>query len=236
MNEPFVFRKMLYLVEATGMRARTLDQMLRVVTVVDPLSIGFHMHREYLEFRFVDPEWPNDFSYWSAKVLGDQVLAEKLAALRVFNYRTLEGLQRHLARMLAEHMESVPESTHLVAPHGRDFIFSMARSIVMDVGRQTRTLEEFANALMEVEGSSIYFHIFETRFYGGEGHAIDFALWVTQSLGMPELGERMAAFDPYVFSLEGARKAMVRMVTEEARAKRGEASARPQPPLPGRPE
>ena len=36
MNEPFVFRKVLYLVEATGMRARTLDQMLRVVTVVDP--------------------------------------------------------------------------------------------------------------------------------------------------------------------------------------------------------
>src|SRR5689334_11274291 len=164
MNEPFVFRKVLYLVEATGLRARTLDQMLRMVTIVDPVSIGYHMHREYLEFRFVEPEWPNDFAYWAAKILGDQVLAEKLAALRVFNYRTLEGLQRDLARMLAEHMESVPESAHLVAPEGRDFIFAMARSIVLDTGRQTRTLEELATALSEVEGSSIYFHIFETRF------------------------------------------------------------------------
>ena len=219
MNEPFVFRKALYLVEATGRRARTLDEMLRVVTVVDPLSISYHLHREYLAFRFVEPAWPNDFADWSARVLGDLVLAEKLSALRIFHYRTLEALKLDLAHALAEHLEEVPPAAAQVAPEGREFIFCMPRSIVIDCRRQARTLAELRTALAEVESSSIFFHVFETRFSGGEGNENDFATWVRSSLGMSELADRLLAFDPYMFSLEGARKAMLRLLDE---ARRGE--------------
>jgi hypothetical protein len=217
MNEPFVFRKVLYLVEAAGQRARTIDQMLRVVTVVDPISIGYHMHREYLEFRFVEPEWPNDFAYWAAHSLGDPVLAEKLAALRLFSHRSLDSLRLDLARMLAQHMEEWPESSHLVAPVGRDFIFCMARSVVVDCQREARTLAELQAALSDVDASSIYHHLFETRFAGGEGRMHDFATWVREALGMAALAERLSAFDPYMFSLEGARRAMVRILAEAER-------------------
>jgi uncharacterized protein DUF5752 len=213
MNEPFVFRKVLYLVEATGKRARTLDELLRVVTVVDPIAISYHMHREYLAVRFLEPEWPNDFADWSAVVLGDRILAEKLSALRVFNYRTLESLQLDLGRMLAMHLEEFPAAAAQVAPPGRDFIFCMARAVVCDCNRQARNLAEFATALGEVESSSIFFHLFETRFAGGDRDN-DFALWARQSLNKPKLAERLEAFDPYMFSLEGARKALLRIVRE----------------------
>src|SRR5438552_1258615 len=176
MNEPFVFRKVLYLVEATGKRARTLDELLRVVTVVDPIAISYHMHHEYLAVRFMEPEWPNDFAAWAADVIGDRILAEKLAALRVFNFRTLESLQLDLGRMIATHLEEFPAAAAQVAPPGRDFIFCMARSLVCDCNRQARSIAEFASALGEVESSSIYFHLFETRFAGGD-RANDFALW-----------------------------------------------------------
>jgi hypothetical protein len=213
MNEPFVFRKVLYLVEATDKRVRTLDEMLRAVTLVDPMAISYHMHREYLAWRFLEPEWPNDFAAWSAEVLGDRILAEKLAALRVFNYRTLESLQLDLGRMIALHLEEFPAAAAQVAPPGRDLIFCMARAVVCDCHREAHNLEEFAAVLSEVESSSIYFHLFETRFTGGD-RANDFALWVRQSLGKPELGQRLEEFDPYMFSVEGARRALLRIVRE----------------------
>lgn len=213
MNEPFVFRKVLYLVEATGKRAHTLDELLRVVTIVDPMSISYHMHREYLAVRFLEPEWPNDFAAWAAMVIGDRVLGEKLAALRVFNYRTLESLQLELGRMIASHLEEFPSAGAQVAPPGREFIFCMARAVVTDCNRQARTIGEFAQVLADVESSAIYFHLFETRFAGGD-RANDFALWARESLRKPQLAERLEAFDPYMFSLEGARKALLRMVRE----------------------
>ncbi len=213
MNEPFVFRKVLYLVEATGKRARTLDELLRVVIVVDPIAISYHMHREYLAVRFLEPEWPNDFADWAGVVLGDRILAEKLSALRVFNYRTLESLQLDLGRMIANHLEEFPAAAAQVAPPGRDFIFCMARAVVCDCNRQARNLTEFAGVLSEVESSSIFFHLFETRFAGGD-RANDFALWARESLRKPQLADRLEAFDPYMFSLEGARKALLRIVRE----------------------
>jgi Family of unknown function (DUF5752) len=213
MNEPFVFRKVLYLVEATGKRARTLDELLRVVTVVDPMSISYHMHREYLAVRFMEPEWPNDFAAWAADVVGDRILAEKLAALRVFNYRALASLQLDLGRMIAHHLEEFPVAGAQQAPPGRDFIFCMARAVVCDCNRQAKTLGEFQTALSEVESSSIFFHLFETRFAGGD-RANDFALWARESLRNPRLADRLESFDPYMFSLEGARKALLRMARE----------------------
>ena len=213
MNEPFVFRKVLYLVEATDKRAHTLDELLRGVTLVDPISISYHMHHEYLAVRFMEPEWPNDFAIWAADVLGDRILAEKLSALRVFNYRTLESLQLDLGRMLAHHLEEFPPAAAQQSPPGREFIFCVARAVVCDCNRQARTLQDFAQVLGEVESSSIYFHLFETRFAGGD-RANDFSLWARESLRMPRLAERFEAFDPYMFSLEGARKALLRIIRE----------------------
>ena len=186
MNEPFVFRKVLYLVEATGKRARTLDELLRVVMVVDPMSISYHMHREYLAVRFMEPEWPNDFAGWAAGVIGDRTLAEKLSALRVFNYRTLESLQLDLARMIATHLEEFPSASAQVVPPGRDFIFCMARAVVCDTHRQARNLSEMASVLSEVESSSIYFHLFETRFAGMRpGHLIKHGTRIPPSQVVP---------------------------------------------------
>ena len=52
MNSPFVFRKVTWLVEASGKRAASLDELLRLLTVAEPRAIAFHMHREYLAVKF----------------------------------------------------------------------------------------------------------------------------------------------------------------------------------------
>ena len=213
MPEPFVFKKVLYLVEVTGRRARTLDELLRALAVVPAESVGYHMHREFLQYKFAPIEYPNDFAYWAARALGDQMLAEKLAVLRVFKYQSLDLLRIELGRQVAEHLLEYPEAAHQNAQPGREFHFLKARSVVMGCDRSARNLDELSAAIADCESSSLYFHLFETRFGGGRGRDNDFAEWLRSSLGDEELADRIANIDPYMFSLEQVRKVLLRAFT-----------------------
>lgn len=214
MADPFVFKKVLYLVEVTGRRARTLDELLRALSVVSAESVGFHMHREFLAYKFAPIEYPNDFAYWTAKVLGDEILGEKLASLRVFKHRSLDGLRQELLRLVGEHLLETPDASLHLAPWDREFHFLQARSIVMDCNRSAANLEELVGALAEVESSSLYFHLFKTRFGGGRGRDNDFAEWLRSSLGQEELAARVANVDPYMFSLEQVRRTLLKIFLE----------------------
>lgn len=212
--EPFVFKKVVYLVEVTGRRARTLDELMRAIATVPTDSIGYHMHREFLAFKFAPIEYPNDFALWATRSLGDEILGEKLASLRVFTHRSLEGLRLELMRLLGEHLFAQPEAAGFTATPERAFHFLMARSVVLGCDRQARTVEELASVLAEIEASSLYFHLFETRFRGGKGRENDFAEWLHHGLGQEELAAKVAQIDPYMFSLEQARRTIVRTLLE----------------------
>ena len=121
---PFIFRKVLYLVEAAGRRAATLDELLRAVSVVDARSIGYHMHRDFLAHKFVRSEYPNDFASWAARIIGDEILGERLASLIVFRYHSLEEVRAELARLVAEHLMGHPEAALERAPRGPGYISS----------------------------------------------------------------------------------------------------------------
>jgi hypothetical protein len=215
--EPFVFKKVLYLVEVTGRRARDLDGLLRALAVVPPESVGYHMHREFLAYKFAPIEYPNDFAYFAVKILGDEVLGEKLASLRVFHHRTLDGLRLEIARLVAEHLLLQPEAAeHVVAPE-RAFHFLTARPVVMGCDRVATTLAELTGVLADVEASSLYFHLFETRFSGGRGRESDFAEWIRNSLGEEALAARVANIDPYMFGLEQVRRTLLETLLPRSR-------------------
>ena len=214
MADPFIFRKVVYLVEVTGRRARTLDELLRALAVIPAESVGYHMHREFLAYKFAPIEYPNDFAYWTAKVLGDEIVGEKLANLRVFKHRSLEGVRTEIARLVGEHLLAYPDAAKSVAPPDREFHFLVARSVVMDCNRQAKTLAEFTGAVSEIESESLYFHLFETRFAGGRGRESDFAEWIRGSLGVEALADQMANIDPYMFSLEQVRRTLLKTLAE----------------------
>jgi hypothetical protein len=73
---------------------------------------------------------------------------------------------------------------------------------------EVRTLQEFRNALTEVEISAIYFHVFEAR-HRLKHEESDFSAWIQHSLGMPELAEQLRAINPYLGSLERVRSALL---------------------------
>jgi hypothetical protein len=218
MPDPFIFRKVFYLVEATGRRARRLDELHRLVVVADIDAIGYHMHREFLTYKFAHTEYPNDFAYWTARVLGDEIVGERLANLRVFKHGSLSGLKAEISEIIADHLLSYPETANQVAPRGREFNLCNARKFVLTTGRIARDLPEFTGALAEVEASALYYHMFETRYdsggAGGGRRPNDFADWTRQALGLPRLADKLESFDPYMFSLEQARRALIRLCSE----------------------
>jgi hypothetical protein len=220
MPEPFIFKKVLYLVEVTGRRARTLDELLRALATVPAESVGYHMHREFLAYKFAPIEYPNDFAYFSAKVLGDEVLGEKLASLRVFKHRSLDLLRLELARLVGEHLLEHPEAAEQVAPYARAFHFLYARPVVMECNRVAKTLEQLTGAIAEIESSSLYFHLFETRFSGGRGRENDFAEWIRGSVGDEPLAAKVANIDPYMFSLEQMRRTLLSTLMQPSPEKR----------------
>src|SRR5262249_4778331 len=106
-----------------------------------------------------------------------------------------------------------PDAAAVRAPAGREFTFCEVTKFVMGTSHSARDLSEFAAAIAEIEASSLYYHLFDTR-YDGAQRPNDFATWAENSLGNKALAPRLSTFDPYMFSLEQARRVILRHVAE----------------------
>ncbi len=72
-------------------------------------------------------------------------------------------------------------------------------------------LREFAETLRKISLGSLYFHVFESRLRLGKG-LNDFSTWLQDSLGEAELAEDIARLDPYTYTLEGLRSALIQLI------------------------
>jgi hypothetical protein len=210
MRSPFHFKKVLYLIEATGRSARRLEELLRMVLIAPDDTVGYHMHHEFLVSPRLLPEYSNDFADWAGRALGANRLCERLANLRVFKHRTLDSLKTELARLIADELSTVPGVSELAVSDERAFHFVTARSILLEAGPPAHDVEELRRAITQVEPGCLYYHLFETRFAGGARDG-DLAEWL-HGIGNPELAQRLALFDPYMFSLEDARRELLAML------------------------
>src|SRR5262249_33592591 len=70
------------------------------------------------------------------------------------------------------------------------FDFVRSRIVEIPTGIEARTLEEFRQALIDVDASAIYFHLVEARMRLGRGQN-DFASWLERGLGLSRLAARL---------------------------------------------
>jgi hypothetical protein len=64
-----------------------------------------------------------------------------------------------------------------------------------------------------VDQSAIYFHLVESRLRLGRGRN-DFAAWLEQGLGLPDVAARIQTVNPYAGSLEQARARLIAILDE----------------------
>jgi len=111
----------------------------------------------------------------------------------------------------------------------KEFHFLTRLNLVELLGRQAKNVQELFEGIRQVPGASIYYH---THRFIQQHHFLspeppnDFAFWVTNSLGMDKLGERLAAVDTVKFrSIGGLREsflAILKSFLEERNARNGD--------------
>lgn len=192
--------------EILGKEAEDEKRLVELIEEVPIDAIYFHTHSYFLRHSYVDRVYPNDFAQWVAMEVRDHVLAERLAVVDPFAFTNLEALREELISIIDDHLSRTSIVPRVI--FGAPFHFNQSRILEVPTGLEATSLRTFHHALTEVEVSAIYFHVFEARHRLARSEN-DFSAWVRQSLGMPELAEKLQAINPYLGSLERLRSALI---------------------------
>ncbi len=208
-RNPFHFRTHLELRESTGLKARNARELVNIIKDVSGSVIYYHTHVFLQQHQFLSPEPPNAFAYWVKNFLGEDVLAERLSSIDIYQFSSIRALREKLIEVIEGHLFNMKEIR--TAPLGKEFDFTKSRSFVLPTSYTTYNLEEMVEALKKVTIRSIDFHIFNVRLRLERG-INDFSNWINTSLGYPELASRLETFDPYTYTLEGLRQNIINII------------------------
>jgi Family of unknown function (DUF5752) len=214
---PFLFWKAAFLVEVTPFWAMSLGQLLTGITLAPEMAIFYHLHQRF--FRDPDrlPAYPNDLAAWADTVLGNAVVAERLANLNLIRCVNLAVVRREMSVILAEHLRHNGEGREV--PWEDRFIFCQPRLVVFPSRREARTPVECVDVLRDVDSDTIGYHLFAPKIAPGPV-ANDFAVWF-RHWGYTSLAQQLDAFDPYLNSLEDNRAYLLELVDMGLRQPRG---------------
>lgn len=208
-KEPFRFVNRTHLTELTGLKARNLRELAEVLKGAPDAVIYYHTHHFLEQHHYLTPEPSNDFAIWVSDALGDEMLGERLASINTFGFPNLGTLRERLVAVIEEYLSS--GSNFREAMPGRDFHFMKSVSVILPTLYVAHDLREFVEVLRKISLGSLYFHVFESRLRLGRG-LNDFSIWLQDSLGESELGEEIARLDPYTYTLEGLRSALIQLI------------------------
>lgn len=207
-KEPFRFYTRLHLSELTGLRAATLTELLALIKEVPGACIYHHTHRFLQQHQFLSPEPPNDFSYWTARILGENELGEHLASIDTMQFSHIRALRQEIARTIEEYLKNNKPARLRFAREGAEFHFIKSVSFIIPTPYIAGNLVDFIEIMRKVTIDSIYFHIFEARLRL-EKETNDFSVWMEDSLGEKELADELSRLDPYTRTLDDLRNTII---------------------------
>ncbi len=208
-KEPFRFVSRTHLTELTGLKAKNLHELVDVLKRVPDAVVYYHTHHFLEQHHYLTPEPSNDFAVWVGDALGDEILGERLASVNTFEFPNLGAIRERLVAIVNEYLSN--GSNFREAMTGREFHFMKAVSVTVPTSYVAHDLREFVEALRKISLGSLFFHIFESRLRLGKG-LNDFSIWLNDSLDESELGEEIGQLDPYTYTLEGLRSALIRLI------------------------
>ncbi len=208
---PFHFLGCWELREVLGRRAFDERELLEHLEEVPLDSIYFHTQSVLLRERVFPGRYPNDFATWAAVQVRDEVLGEKLGVIDPQGYPDLESLRAEVVSLIDDHLAQLTLVPRVI--FGAPFHFVQSRVLEIPTGVKVRTLTEFRDALATVDTAVVYLHVVEARGRRG-GRRNDFAAWVDEQLGLPELAAKMARLNPFPLGLEEMRRRLLAVCGE----------------------
>lgn len=212
-TEPFRFYECILMVRPLGIWALNLREFLFALKSVDTECIHHHFHQASLKHQFDIADYPNDFAQWAALLLEDAALGEKLGNLNPYHFENLDLLKENLLEIVEDHLFDSPFVPS--AKPGMEFHFCSDTTLVVDTGREVRTLSQFRQSLEHVDNSSLYYHFYESRFRLPGAHSDDFSNFFEKSLGLPGLAQAVRSMEIYFTRLKEVRAGLMNLVDQE---------------------
>lgn len=200
-KEPFEFKQCVSIVKSTGTHVKNLSEMRQAISKIGDESIFHHVHQYFLKGHML--EYTNDFSQWAGESLEERALAERLASIDPYTFKSINGARKELIREIDAFLDMFPKP-HDVMEENK-FYFNETVSFVFQVGVRTKTLAEFLVAIEYIDAGSIYYHFYDSRVRLGEGTVDDFSRWIEHSLGRKNIADQIREIDPFMHSIESIR-------------------------------
>ena len=204
----FIFDTELHLVVLTSINVRSLVGLRAELHNVPSSSIFLHTHRNYLAHDFQRTNHANDFARWVSTALREEALAEKLAAIDLLAFTSVEGLREALINTVDDYLRELDRPSAECRSE-EAFHFCQSRSFVLPTGLVADSVSDFFEKMRSLSNASLYFHFFEARLRL-ERRTNDFSLWLTDQ-GRSDLADAIDRLNPYARTLDELRDEIVQI-------------------------
>lgn len=214
-RNPFYFYTSSNLVELTGKKADTLEELAGLLKRCTGSAIFYHVFQSYRERHFAIERYHSDFAQWISNSLDEEALAERLGVLDVRDFTSIRELREAILQIVESHLREHPECKERTGK--TPFFFCQSVSIIMPTKYIARDLRDFYQILGGIGIHSIHYHLVEARLRLGID-TNDFSHWIRTSLSKERLAKRIEQIDIYLHTLEEIRRKILQFIQEELRS------------------
>jgi hypothetical protein len=209
---PFYFNSAAHLLRISREKATNLEELLHALRQCNDACVFQHMFQTLEEHHFIREGFSNDFAHWAFAACNEVALAERLAALDIRDFTSIEALRLRLVEILDEYLKKNPRVAARTAME--PFYLMAADLVVVPTPYVARNLEEFLDGLRKVSVHSIYYHFIDARLRL-KLNTNDFSVWLEEELDMGNAADRLNRIDIYTSTLEGVRRSIQRIIESE---------------------
>jgi hypothetical protein len=209
---PFYFNSAAHLLRIGRERADNLQELLEAIRACNDACIFQHTFQTLEEHHFIREGFSNDFSHWAFSACNEVELAERLAALDVREFTSIDALRERLVHIFETYLTRNPRAASRAAME--PFYLMAADMVVIPTPYVARNLEEFADGLKKVSIHAIYYHFIDARLRIKLNNN-DFSVWLEEELDLGQAADRLNRIDIYTSTLEGVRRNILRIIEGE---------------------
>jgi hypothetical protein len=198
-REPFVFKASATVARYSGYFADSARTLQTALEGVPASSIYYHLHHALFRLHFTTSEFVNDFASWSWTTLGDEPLAELLAAVDPLDLVSIQQSREALVRIIGDYVGRM-EYTPSVGFRQR-FCFQSSTTLIYPVGRTAESVRSFAAAAKEASAESLFYHLVVAPVLEGKRDN-DFTIWL-RAQGCDREADEVGRLSPYSTDLYG---------------------------------
>jgi hypothetical protein len=208
----FEFKQCVYILKATGLKARTLSEMRECISTISDESIFHHTYQYFLKGHIL--EYTNDFAQWAGESIEESALAEHLSSIDIYEFTSINDLRKNILDVIDKYLADFPMPRDAMPEN--EFYFNETKTLIFSAGTKVQNLAEFLIAVKYIDSSSLYYHFYEARVRLGGG-VDDFSAWIEHILGKNEVAVKIRSIDPFIHTIEGIREHLVEIVEAEVK-------------------